>query len=111
MPNVALNPGVPVVILNAITATGAGSTFALPARACVLAWQLSYDVNPSVIDIDLEISMDGVSWTVLDTSTQVTGEFRDIDHLTAAVFVRAIVNTNTGSRAATVQLIAKAGGI
>lgn len=107
----ALNLGVPVTLLNAITVTGAGSAFALPARACVLAWQLSYDVNPSAIDIDLEISMDGLSWTVLDTSTAVGGEFRDIDQLTAAVFIRVIVNTNTGARAATVLLIAKAGGI
>lgn len=99
--------GIPATILDAITATGAGTTFALPNRSVVLAWQSSFDVNPAAVNITLRVSIDGVSWTVLDTTTTVGGETRTISAPTAARFVDVNVVTNTGSRAATVSLIAK----
>lgn len=105
---IAIQIAVPATILDAITVTGAGFTLALPARATVIGWQTSFDVAPDAVNITLRISMDGILWTVLDTSTAVAGEFRNVDGFNAAVFIDCNVVTNTGTRAATVQVICKA---
>lgn len=107
MAETALSPGLVETLVAAVTTTGAKTIFALPARACVLAWQTSFNEAPSAIDIDLEVSIDGVVFTVLDTSTAVGGEARTIAEVTAAQFVRVNVITNTGSKELTVTLIAK----
>lgn len=103
----ALSPGLVETIVDAETTTGAKTAFALPSRACVLAWQTSFGSAPGAFDGDLEVSIDGVSWTVLDTSTSTAGETRTIAEVTAAQFVRVIVNTNTGNEELTVTIIAK----
>ena len=102
-----LQPAVLQTIIDAVTGTGAGLTFGLPVRACVLAWQTSFGVAPAAVSITIEVSLDNVAWTVIDTSTAVGGEVRTIDTPTAAIFVRANVGTNTGSPAVTVTIIAK----
>lgn len=103
-----INIGQKLTLIDAVTGTGASATFALPTRVVELAWQTSFDVNPAAIDIDIDVSLDGISWTTIDTSTVVGGETRVIASSTAAIFIRAIVNTNTGDREVTVVLIAKA---
>lgn len=105
--NELISPVKPVNLLTARTGTGASAVFALPARACVLAWQTSFDVNPSVVNITIRVSLDTAVWTVLDTSTAVGGEVRTITVPTAALFIDANVVTNTGNRAVTVLLVAK----
>ena len=97
----------PVKLIDAVAGTGAGDTFALPVRSVVLAWQTAFDVNPAAVSITLEVSIDGVAWTVLDTSTVVGGEVRTIQDVTAALFIRANVGTNTGDKTVTVTLVAK----
>lgn len=99
--------GVPCTIMSEKTATGAGSVFSLPSRSCVLAWQTSFDVNPDAVNITLRVSIDGLVWTVLDTSTAVAGEVRTVDVPTAAIFVDANLVTNTGGHKVTVVLVAK----
>lgn len=99
--------GVPCTLMNAQTVTGAGAKFALPARTATLTWQTSFDINPSVVNITIRVSIDGVSWTVIDTSTVVGGETRTIAVPTSALFVDANLVTNTGSHQATVVLVAK----
>ena len=47
-------------------------------------------------NIDIDVSIDGINWTTIDTSTNTAGEVRTIPDYTAAMFVRANVNTNTG---------------
>lgn len=98
---------VPCTLLSSVTATGASATFALPSRSCVLTWQTSFNSNPDAVNITIRVSIDGVVWTVLDTSTAVGGEVRTITAPTAAVFVDANVVTNTGVKQITVVLIAK----
>ena len=100
--------GVKQTILNAVTATGAGTTFGLPTRACFLAWQTSFNIAPGAFNATLRVSLDGVVWTVLDTTTSTAGEVRTITAPTAAIFVDVNVVTNTGAREATVTIIAKA---
>jgi hypothetical protein len=100
--------GVKQLILDAVTGTGASALFGLPSRACFLAWQTSFDVNPAAVSITVRVSLDGVSWTVIDTSTAVGGETRTIDLPTAAFFVDVNVATNTGDRAVSVNMVAKA---
>ena len=100
--------GVPAVILDAVTGTGEGEAVALPSRTVVLGWQTSFDVAPSVIDMALQVAMDITGpWTEIDSSTVVGGEFRTIQNVVAARFVRVDVDTNTGNRAVTVKVIAK----
>lgn len=99
--------GVPCVIMDAQTATGAGDDFALPARASVLTWQTSFDVNPDAVNITIRVSIDGVVWTVIDTSTAVAGEVRTIADVTSAVFVDANLVTNTGGHEVTITIVAK----
>ena len=98
---------VPVIVLNARTGTGASATFGLPTRLTLLSYQTSFNVAPAVIDIDIDISIDGINWTTIDTTTAVGGEVRTITNPTAALFVRANVITNTGNRQVTLTLVAK----
>jgi hypothetical protein len=97
----------PVKLIDVVNGTGAGDTFALPIRSVVLAWQTAFDTAPSAISITLEVSIDALVWTVLDTSTDVSGEVRTIQDPTAALFIRANVGTNTGNKFVTVTLVAK----
>ena len=101
---------VPLNLLDARIGTGVSDTIALPTRLALLTWQTSFDVAPAVIDIDIDISLDGVIWTTIDTSTNVSGEVRTITNPSAAVFIRANVNTNTGNRQVTLILIGKVSG-
>jgi len=107
MPNILILLGKLLTIINARVGTGASDTFALPSRTCILTWQTTFDVAPAVIDIDIDVSLDGTAWTTIDTSTAVGGEVRVIAAATGALFIRAIVNTNTGNRAVTLTLVAK----
>jgi hypothetical protein len=108
MPTELILMGIPVSLIPGVVGTPTGTTFALPANTTSVGWQTSYDVAPAAIDIDLQIAMDSTGpWTVLDTSTDVNGEFRIVSSFMPARFVRALVNTNTGNRVITVQLILK----
>lgn len=99
--------GVKATILSARTGTGASNTFGLPTRAAILAWQTSFDIAPAAVNITVRVSLDGIVWTVIDTSTDVNGEIRTIATPTAAIFVDVNVVTNTGDREVTVVMIAK----
>jgi len=99
--------GVKQTLIDAVTGTGASSTFALPTRACILAWQTSFDTAPSGVSITIDVSLDGLVWTTIDTSTATGGEVRTIATPTAALFIRANVGTNTGNKHVTVVIVAK----
>ena len=98
---------VPVKLLDGVTAVAAGSTFALPVRASYLEWQAAYDVAPDAVNITLRVSIDGVVWTILDTTTATGGETRLATSPVGALFVDANVVTNTGGHKITVTLVAK----
>lgn len=100
--------GLPLTIVDADTVADAKTAFALPARTVVIGWQTSWPVNPAVIDIALQVAMDvDGPWTEIDATTAVGGEFRNVTAPTAARFIRADVDTNTGGAAVTVQIICK----
>lgn len=98
---------VKVLFLTARTGTGASNTFALPARTCTLTWQTSFDIAPAAVNITIRVSIDGINWTVIDTSTATAGEVRTIAAPTSALFVDANVVTNTGNRQVTLAVVAK----
>ena len=87
---------------------GVSDIFALQTRTVYITWQTTFDVNPAAVNITLEVSLDAVNWTVVDTTTAVGGEVRVISPPFSAAFIRANVVTNTGDRAVTLTLLAKA---
>jgi hypothetical protein len=107
MPTALMNLGMNLAVLTARTGTGASATFALPSSGVRLTWQTTFDIAPAVINITIDISLDGTNWTVLDTTTNVNGETRVIAALSSANFVRANVVTNTGNRAVTLTLLGR----
>jgi hypothetical protein len=58
-----VNPG---TSLNAVTADGAGSTLALDTVKHVHTMVVSYTGTPSSVRVNLEGSLDGTVWAVLD---------------------------------------------
>lgn len=107
MPITQILKAVLITLINAVNVTGAGSTFALPNNLVSLVWQTAFDTAPSGVSITLEVSLDNVNWTTIDTSTATIGEVRTITNSTSAAFIRANVGTNTGNKHVTVTLIAK----
>jgi hypothetical protein len=93
-------PGVRQTTLNAVnieTAFGAGSEFSLilgPRGVPSITWQVVYSETPSSCTIDLEGSLDGTNWFVIDTTTSISGALRTIEG--SYRFIRAN-NSATGA--------------
>jgi hypothetical protein len=99
MPIQLLQPGEATRLfdVNTLAAPQTSAVFALPAMVSrVISWSYSFDTsNPSAVSVNLEMSVDGVSWTVLDTGTVATGETKNTA-VSAAGFLRANKVTQTG---------------
>lgn len=108
-----LDPSSPTTILSA-TATGIGSTFAVPANtfggvATDFTWQSIVSGGPSGLSVTIEGSNDGgTTWAVLDTSTATAGEMRAIAN-TPVTNIRANLGTLTGGTAPKVTVIVQVG--
>lgn len=76
-------------------AQGNSSSFALPARTVVLTWQTVLAVAPGAITVLLQVSMDNLNWTTIDTSTSTAGEVRTVSAPTSASFIRARISALT----------------
>lgn len=78
----SLGGGGLAISCNAVTATGACTSFALQAPNGQLpgafTWQVIPTGSPSAISTTLEGSIDGSTWTTLDTSTNTSGEVRSV---------------------------------
>lgn len=78
----SLGGGGLAISCNAVTATGACTSFALQAPNGQLpgafTWQVIPTGSPSAISTTLEGSIDGNTWTTLDTSTNTSGEVRSV---------------------------------
>lgn len=107
MPTTQILKAVQVTLLSAIVATGRSGIFALPNNLVSLVWQTSYNSAPSGTSVTLDVSLDGVNWTTIDTSTDTSGEVRVVPSSTAAPFISVNFGTNTGGKALTVTLMAK----
>ena len=92
--NKLINEGVVTTLLSAVTTTGAGTSYALPAAATQITWQTLLSTAPSAIHIHLEVSEDNSVWAELDVSTSTTSESRTIN--TNAAFIRANLVSFTG---------------
>jgi hypothetical protein len=104
-------------LLNAVTATGAGSTWTPGLMASELSWQITVTGAPSGVSVTLQVSkaddQDGSdNWVTVDTSTTTTSEIRHVSN-DPGVHFRANLGTLTGgtSPTVTVTMIAKAPGI
>ncbi len=63
------------------SAFGAGSEFALilPVQGTpFVTWQTVYSAAPSTVTVLLQSSLDGSSWSTIDTSTNTAGEIRTV---------------------------------
>ena len=104
---VLLNKGVPALSINgAAIGAQSGTIFALPSRAVYIAWQTGYTGSPSAVNVVLEVSLDGIIWNTLDTSTLTAGEARTVGP-TAAAFIRARMVSNTGGTLISVSILVK----
>jgi hypothetical protein len=88
----------PISIIPAGTAVGApstGATFAAPAPACLVTWQVLFGTAPGSSTIELQASNDGVNFTAIDnTTTTVTGSVRIT--ASSARFLRAVQTAVAG---------------
>jgi hypothetical protein len=92
--------GVPEIALLATHPTaGATFTYALPAErtlgARYITWQVAIPTGGfSALSNSIALSVDGTTFTVVDTSTSATGEVRTYGP-TSAPFVRIITTSHT----------------
>lgn len=97
-------------LFDAVASGTANSTvYALPVRGTLITWQTSFGSAPASITLQLQTSLDNLSWSTVDTSTSTTGEDRTIN--TAALFVRARINAISGGSGITVQVDCKDAGV
>lgn len=69
--------------LSAVTATGAGTQVWVPQVQSVYTWTVTYTTAaPTAATVNLEGTVDGVNWFVLDTTstTAAAGEMRHVTY-------------------------------
>jgi hypothetical protein len=106
--NVSLAYGMPVKSFDAGAPSGAveGSIFAIPImlNAQGFIWQTSFATAPSAVSLSLRVSIDGVNWTIIDTSTATAGETRTILNK-LGLFVQGYQASRTGGTAVTLRIV------
>lgn len=89
-----IQPGVPVTSNTSLTVSD-GTRFALPqTRGQIITWQTSFTVAPTLITLQLQFSLDNVSYFGVDSSTSTTGELKYLGPISAR-FVRCAVTAVT----------------
>jgi hypothetical protein len=97
-----ITQGFPVKSFDAVTnGVVTGTAFAMPAKAGPLQWQTLFGTAPASCNIVLEMSLDGVNWDIMDTSTAVGGEMRTFSSIGARQ-VRARITAISGGSTTTV---------
>lgn len=92
--------GVPEVAVNNLHPTaGATFTYALPAErtlgARYITWQVAVSTGGfNALSNSIALSVDGTTFTIVDTGTSATGEVRTYGP-TSAPFVRIITTSHT----------------
>jgi len=81
-----------------------GTAFALPVKSTRITWKTQFAVAPASIQIDLEISLDGINWATLDSTTSTSGEIRS--KRVNAPFIRAVGVSASGGSGITAFLTA-----
>lgn len=100
-----------VTLLNAVTATGAGSITTLSTGMEIHTWTTVVTGAPSAVSINLEGSIDGTNFFTLDNETTTTSDMQHVVNK-AVTSIRANLATLTGGTAptVTVKYIGKTGG-
>lgn len=89
--------GTPVLSFSgAATTVADGIKFAVPGqRGIIITWQTSFLVAPASITVNLQGSLDNISYFTLDTSTVVGGAIRYLGP-TSPKFVRCSISASSG---------------
>lgn len=104
-----LDPEAVNTLLNAVTGTGVGIGYGAPiskvgGRFTAFSWQTIMAGTFTAIGVEIDGSNDGVNWTKIDASTNVSGETRAVVNFPCA-FLRANVTAYTGGTSVTVLLV------
>jgi hypothetical protein len=102
---IAIQKSVAETILDAVTVTGAGSTYALPASSVQVTWQALYSSAPAAVSLVLQASNNNSDWITIDTTTNTAGEVRTVN--ISANFIRANLVSKTGAVTFSVIVVAK----
>jgi hypothetical protein len=99
------DPGTVITPFDAEASEGGieSDVIALPSVNCQITWQTSYASTPAVANVQLMVSVDGLHFNTLDTTTDVDGEIRTV--LTAARFARMMFGTMDDGIDTTVKLV------
>ena len=89
--------------LNAVTATGASSTYQTKVEAAYFTWQITATGSPTTVSCALQVSNDGSTWTTIDTSTTTTEETRHVTGYSFKYF-RANLATLSGGTTPTITV-------
>ena len=84
-----------LTLLDNATETGRGDSFELPRVFKNYAWEIIIAGNPNAVEVDLEGSIDGTNWFIIDTSYTTTKELRYVSDKQIA-YVRANLITLEG---------------
>lgn len=104
-----LNWGTVVTSLNAVSSTGSGNSYATNRTyTSIITWTTILTGSPSAVNFTLDGSLDNSSWFTLDTSTNTSGEIRQL--AVSANFVRITLVSKTGGTTFTAKLTATQSG-
>jgi hypothetical protein len=86
-------PSAPIVLMNAQAATGVGSPILEVSRVgagspSIFTWQTSTTGSPASLTVVMEGSEDGITYYTLDSSSNTTGEIRNVVN-SCCVYLRA----------------------
>lgn len=100
----------PIKVLDAVTSTGAGSSFDLETLANQFGIQVVVTGSPSSVDVALQGSMDGTNWySLISRSAPNSGaEGTNASPQVAARYVRGYLSGLNGGTSPTVTLWAGA---
>jgi hypothetical protein len=87
--------------LNAVTGTGAGQSAACPNTLGGFTWVVTVTGSPTACVVNLEGSLDNVTFFTLDTCNATTSEMRHVINKSVA-YLRANLATLTAGTAPTV---------
>jgi hypothetical protein len=102
-----LNLNIPKLLFDEDTVSaGLESTqYALPDRSTTLTWQTFFGTDPASCTFKLWGSLDGVTFSIIDTSTVVIGEIRTVN--TNVKFIYVELDAISGGASVSVLLVAK----
>lgn len=101
-----LNLGSAYSLFDVATATISNSDpVALPGLASQVTWQSFFGTNPASITLQILTSNDNISYSVVDSSTVVTGSIQTFQ--TSALFVKARINAISGGVGVSISIVPK----